>query len=156
MTRGFVFSRLLILGLTVSLTMASATQGGEFSAELRGEDGTLNLVGEAGFMELPSMYSVYLQAKEGRCAIHLSGFREAPTEGTYVVESSDSLRIRALCVLESAEPRERLLAERGQLTITGRTPVRLDGVFDFTLVGGITGKELRLDGSFSSSLTSEI
>lgn len=142
-------SAIFILMLLVFVNNQSAlAQESAFQATLDGEE-VIELTGKAPLIHFPSMFSIYLEDEEGRCAIHLSGYREIPT-GTFSVASKDSLSIRSLCVLNNVTPRERLLAETGTLTIDAYNRGYLSGKFDMSLTGGITSKVYKFTGHFTA------
>lgn len=111
------------------------------------------LKGESEFMATPSSYSINMIEEEGRCVIHMLNFTTPPGPGTYDVEKTETVRTAIVCILENAEPRERLASHSGTFTITELTSRFLTGHFDMILKGPISGKEFHITGEVTSENT---
>jgi len=124
-----------------------------FHLTIRSATDTIVLMGESDFMATPSSYSINMMEDEGRCVIHMLNFTTPPVPGTYDVENTEALRTAIVCILENAEPRERLASHSGTFTITELTSRFLTGHFDMILKGPISGKEFHITGEVTSENT---
>lgn len=80
-------------------------------------------------------------------------FRTPPGPGTYDVEKTEEVRTAIVCILDNADPRERMVSQSGKFTITHLTDNHITGHFDMILKGPLSEKEFRLTGEVTSENT---
>jgi hypothetical protein len=114
------------------------------------DEATFEMRGASEFYVTPSSYSIHLNTERGRCAVHFLNFRELPGPGIYHMEQDDDLTVGIVCALEMMEPLERLSSFEGTFTIEDIDDKGLKGYVDVMLSGALTGKKIRMTGSFLS------
>ncbi len=134
-------------------TLSEKTHNTAFQLTLKSDSDTFVLKGESNFIATPSSYSIHMTEDEGRCVIHMLNFKTPPGPGTYDVEQTGEVRTAIICILENADPRERLASHSGTFTITELTSRYLTGHFEMILKGPISGKEFHLSGEVKSENT---
>ena len=127
--------------------------GNTFQLTIQSDTDTFVLSGRSDFMATPSSYSINLIEDEGRCVIHMLNFRTPPGPGTYEVEKTEEVRTAIVCILDNADPRERMVSKSGTFTITHLTNRHLTGHFDMIMKGPLSEKEFRLTGEVTSENT---
>lgn len=141
----------IIFSLTSYLSAPPNETEISFTASVTFEDETTEFTGtDAFYTNTPSMYSIMFKSDEINCGHHFTSLQEKLTIGTYRVQYEQSPRFGAVCILPEAEKPERLASESGEITIYELTSDKVEGSFDIVFVGGITGKQYKIQGRFSA------
>jgi len=143
------FATLLLFAFLATPAFAEKPEYG-FHFTIKTATDTLVFKGESEFTATPSFYSINMIEDNGRCVIHMLNFTSPPGPGTYDVEKTEVVRTAIICVLENADPRERLASHSGTFTITEITNDYINGHFDVILKGPLSGKEFHLTGQVIS------
>jgi len=134
----------------IALEPLADKQKHSFQITIETESDTISLKGESELMTTPSSYSINMVEENGSCVIHMLNFKTPPLTGTYDVEDKELVRTAMVCVLEGAEPKERLASKSGTFTITEMAFGYIKGHFDMILTGPVSGKEFHVHGEVTS------
>jgi hypothetical protein len=150
---------LAILLLTgVSILSASGRQplqtNSDFPFQIAIHSGNeiYNLNGEAEIMVTPSSYSIQMIEDKGRCVIHMLNFTTPPGPGIYKVGDDTTVKTAMVCLVEGAEPQERLVSHSGTFTITELNDLHISGHFNMILKGPISGKDFHFSGKVKADV----
>jgi len=121
-----------------------------FSLTIYSEQDSTALSGYSEFGRTPSSYSIYLRSDDGRCALHFLNMKTPLRQDIYQVEEKEDARTAMVCVLNEADPVERMASISGKVEITRIEREIIAGNFSMILKGGVTETEYEISGQFES------